>query len=117
MNLWQAWLAFLASLAAEPGAVDQEHPRAAAAVAVAYASMAMDDAPPAPAPKPGECCGDCKGSGVIIHGDGHRTPCPCPATCKCKAKPGAAPACPDGKCRVPGVSPATVSPASLDSRR
>ena len=111
MSIWEIILAFLASLSAEPGAVDLEHPRAAAACQAAYASMAVDVAPPAPAPKPGECCSDCKGTGFITHGDGHRTPCPCPPTCKCKAKPGAAPGCPDGKCRVSGASPAPASPA------
>jgi hypothetical protein len=112
VTIWEATIAFLASLSAEPGAVGEEHPRAAAACQAAYASMAVDAAPPAPGPKPGECCGDCKGTGFITHGDGHRTPCPCPATCKCKAKPGALPTCPDGKCRVPGASPASGSPAA-----
>lgn len=113
MNLWQSFLAALATMAAEPGALEHEHPRAAAACQAAYAAMAVDTAPPAPTPKPGECCGDCRGTGYITHGDGHRTPCPCPASCKCKGGKG----CPDGSCGVPGASPATVSPAGPAGRR
>ena len=30
-----------------------------------------------------KCCGSCK-NGVIVHGDGHTTPCPCPPDCECK---------------------------------
>lgn len=33
-----------------------------------------------------ECCGACQGTGLITHGDGHKTPCPCPPDCKCKQK-------------------------------
>lgn len=43
-----------------------------------------------------ECCGECKGTGVITHGDGHKTPCPCPPDCKCKAAKSVR--CPDVKC-------------------
>jgi hypothetical protein len=117
MTLWQSILAFLASLAAEPGAVEAEHPRAAAAVAVAYAAYASDDdAPPAPA----ECvCGGTCRNGVWKPDGRIEQPCPC--TCeRCKKKPGApamVPMCPDGRCRVPGASPATVLPASPNSRR
>ena len=32
-----------------------------------------------------KCCGGCKGTGFITHGDGHKTPCPCPPDCECKA--------------------------------
>ncbi len=110
--MWRSFIAFLASLAAEPAAVDQEQPRAAAAVAVAYAGFAVDGSAPSPTPAPGKCCGECKG-GWITHGDGHRTPCPCPASCKCKGGAG----CPDGNCGVPGVSPATASPAKPLSGR
>ena len=42
---------------------------------------------PAPEPKPspdGDCCKQCKGTGFITHGDGHKTPCPCPPNCPCK---------------------------------
>lgn len=46
-------------------------------VAVDMAVATMTDAP---APKP-DRCERCKGTGVITHGDGHRTPCPdCQAT-------------------------------------
>lgn len=101
--MWRSFIAFLASLAAEPAAVDQEQPRAAAAVAVAYAGFAVEPPPPAPKPEPSKCCSDCGGKGYIVHGDGHRTPCPCPASCPCK--------------KAPGASPATVSPASNISGR
>ena len=99
ITLWRWFVAFLVWLSADPAEIDLEHPRAAAAVHAARASMAHDagPAPPAPTPtppKPGECCGDCKGTGWIVHGDGHRTACPCPPSCKCKGGKG----CPDGKC-------------------
>lgn len=98
--IWQWIVSVLVWLSADPAQIDLEAPRAAAAVAAARASMANDDAPPppppgpAPEPKPGECCSDCRGTGWITHGDGHRTACPCPSSCPCKA--GAS--CPDGKC-------------------
>ena len=90
--MWQAFLAFLASLAADPVALDREAPRAAAAVAVAYASQATDasPAPPAP-PKPDQKCQSCGGRGYIIHADGHRTDCP---NCDKFERM----TCPDGKC-------------------
>jgi hypothetical protein len=95
ITLWRWLVSLLVWLSADPVEIDLEHPRAAAAVAAARASMAHDTAPapPAPAPKPpapGKCQ-DCKGTGWITHGDGHRTKCPC----------GAAGACPDGKCPAP----------------
>lgn len=37
--MWRSFLAFLASLAAEPAVIDSEPPKAAAAVAVARSSM------------------------------------------------------------------------------
>ena len=95
MGLYELLLWFLAWLSADPVSASLEHPRAAAAVAAARASMAVEGAPaptPAPTPKPGKC-DDCKGTGWIVHGDGHRTRCPC------------------GAAGVPGASPATVSPA------
>lgn len=83
--MWEWLTAFLVWLSADPHAIDREAPRAAGAVAVAYAQFATDAGPqPAPGPKP-DCCEDCGGKGVIVHGDGHRTPCPCPHTCRCKA--------------------------------
>lgn len=94
--MWQWFIAFLVWLSSDPAAIGREAPRAAAAVAAARASLALDAGPsPAPAPSPAKCCEDCKGTGSIVHGDGHRTGCPCPASCKCKTS-GAA--CPDGKC-------------------
>ena len=120
-DMWQSFLAFLASLAADPVALDRETPRAAAAVAAAYATLATEATPapepqPEPAPTPGGCCNECAGRGYIVHADGHRTACPCPSTCKCKTALHQA-SCPGGKCRVPGVSPASVSPATPSSRR
>lgn len=66
-----------------------EAPRCAGAVAAAYASMARGGGEPSPVPpepKPGGCCDECKGTGWITHGDGHKTPCPCPQDCTCKQK-------------------------------
>jgi hypothetical protein len=112
--MWHAFLAWLASLAADPVALDREAPRAAAAVAAAYASLANEmPTPPAP-PDQTKCCQACGGRGYITHADGHRTACPCPATCKCKANFGSrspSPACPDGKCPIPGASLAPDAPA------
>lgn len=99
--MWRSLLAFLASLTADPVAIDREAPRAAAAVAASYSQFAKAEAPtPAPTPKPGDCCSGCKGTGYITHGDGHRTACPCPSSCKCKKA-----ACPDGKCPPKTVLP------------
>ena len=124
--MWHRLLALLASLAADPAALDREPPRAAAAVAVAYAAQATAAPRPTPTPQPDdqeECCGKCNGTGKIKHPDGHVTDCPCPPTCECKkpkaaasdSKSSAAPAaeaadrlvqpggtavCPDGKCNV-----------------
>jgi len=90
------WLLSLVSPAA--AAIDAENARCAACVSVAYAVAATPTpplpAPTPPAPKPGECCAECKGTGFVVHGDGHKTPCPCPPTCKCKASK-----C-DGKCVI-----------------
>jgi hypothetical protein len=51
-----------------------------------------------------KCCGACKGTGFITHGDGHKTPCPCPPDCICKAVRHPASVlkqdCPDGKCTL-----------------
>jgi len=74
-------LALLASILAAfapPG--EFEDAKAAAAVSVAASSMVAGDDRPRPDPRPGprpDVCPDCKGSGWIVHGDGHRTPCPC----------------------------------------
>ena len=83
MNIFQAFLAWLAWLLAPVVTDDLEQARAAAAVSVAAASMVADDSPsPEPGPRPPkpDVCPDCKGTGWIVHGDGHRTPCPCGAT-------------------------------------
>jgi hypothetical protein len=112
--MWHAFLAWLASLAADPVALDREAPKAAAAVAAAYASLASETpTPPAP-PDQTKCCQACGGRGYIVHADGHRTACPCPSTCKCKTNSGSrsqGPACPDGRCPIPGASPASGAPA------
>ena len=100
-------IAWLVWLSADPVAVDAEYPKAAAAVIAARASMAVDSQPPAPTPTPSECVcgGTCKNG--VWKPDG-RIEQRCTCTCeRCKKKPG----CPDGRCRVPGASPATVSPA------
>lgn len=83
--MWKSLLVWLTWLASDPQAIDREAPRASGAVSVAYAATAVEKepAPPTP-PRPG-CCHDCGGKGVIVHGDGHRTPCPCPPSCQCKA--------------------------------
>ena len=83
--MWRELLAFLASLAAEPAVIDSEPPRAAASVHVARSSMEKDSPTPQPDPDEGECCKDCKGTGKIVHADGHQTDCPCPKDCECKA--------------------------------
>lgn len=108
MNLWQTIIAWLVWLTADPMAIDAERPRAAAACQAAYATFATEPPPP-PSPAPKECvCGKTcvngywKPDGRIVQ--------PCNCTCeRCKKKPG----CPDGKCRVPGASPATSLPAKL----
>jgi hypothetical protein len=82
--MWAKLIALLASLAADPAAIDREMPRSCGAVAVAYAATAQDKAPePKPVPpKPAPAvCEQCGGKGFIVHGDGHRTPCP-----NCKGK-------------------------------
>jgi hypothetical protein len=104
MTLWNWILWILTWLSSDPAVFDREAARAAAAVSTARASMVVEapsPTPPAPGPKPKPAkCEDCNGTGWITHGDGHRTKCHCGAA-----------GCPDGKCRVPGASPATVSPA------
>jgi len=54
MSLWHYLLAALASLSAEPNAVERERPKAAAAVAIAYAQFAQEEPVKQEAPKP-EC--------------------------------------------------------------
>lgn len=84
--MWNAILVWLTWMSADPHGIDREAPRASGAVSVAYAATAVDAAPqPTPEPPRPGCCTDCGGKGVIVHGDGHRTPCPCPPSCRCKA--------------------------------
>lgn len=96
--MWQTFLAFLASLAADPVALDHEVPRSAAAVAVAYSQFANEaptpKPPKPPAPRPDQKCQGCGGRGYIVHADGHRTDRPhCDVL---ERMP-----CPDGKCPTP----------------
>lgn len=86
MTAFFVWLASLFFPVAPLSNVDA---KSAAAVAVAYAIVAPSSGEPTPPPPPGpkpkpECCGDCRGTGFVTHGDGHKTPCPCPKTCPCK---------------------------------
>lgn len=119
--MWRTMLAWLASLSADPTALDREAPKASAAVMAAYAAQAAEqtpDAVPTPAPET-KCCSECGGKGYVVQPDGHRTSCPCPPTCHCKrasVSTSKSPGCADGKCPAPGASPASVSP-SLRQRR
>ena len=45
----------------------------------------------------------CDGSGWIIHGDGHRTPCPGCEACQKKSTDNTLEDCPDGKCPTPST--------------
>lgn len=96
--MWKAILAWLASLAADPVALEYETPRAAAAVAVAYSQFANEaptpKPPKPPAPAPDKKCQSCGGRGYIVHADGHRTDCPNCDTFERMT-------CPDGKCPLP----------------
>lgn len=111
MNLWRWFLAWLASLSADPAAIDREPVRCAAAVAAAYAAMLPADAPPtpvppSPAPAACPCEGACKGTG-FYKPDG-RIDAKCRAGCQwCTPRSVLVPApaaalpaeCPDGKCQ------------------
>ena len=51
-----------------------------------------------PDDRPKVCCGECKGTGYVLSGDGlAKVPCPCDDTCECKKKKTG---CPGGKCPV-----------------
>jgi len=54
---------------------------------VAKANGIMDkhegEMKPSPPPQPVSEC-KCGGTGEIVHGDGHKTPCTCEAPCKCE---------------------------------
>jgi hypothetical protein len=81
VTLYRSFLAFLASLSADPAEIDREPPRAAAAVAAAYASLATDTAPtPPPAPAKCACGGKCQGG--IYRPDG-RIEMRCEKDCPC----------------------------------
>lgn len=59
----------------------------------------------APVPDKSCKCGGTCVNGMIVHGDGHKTPCPCPPDCKCKTKgavihPPAIIKCEGGKCTL-----------------
>ena len=84
-EMWQWLLALLASLSADPVAIDAERPKAAAAVAYAYAQFAPADAVPAPAPSPACVCGGTCVNGVWKPDGRIGQKCPCPASCKCKS--------------------------------
>lgn len=115
MSAWRWLIWFLTWLSASPADLPREAARAAASVAAARASMAVVEPGPAPTPPaPGGCCVECRGTGWITHGDGHRTACPCPPSCSCK-KPKTS--CPDGECPVPGAPPVKTSPARPSSGR
>jgi hypothetical protein len=81
MTIYRSFLAFLASLSADPQEIDREPPRAAAAVAAAYASLAPDAAPP-PAPAPGKCGCEGKCESGQYRPDG-RIPMQCEKDCPC----------------------------------
>ena len=99
-GIWNAVVAVLVWLSADPAALDLEAPKAAAAVAAAKASM-LADAPAPPAPSPTACaCGQ-----TCVRGtwkpDGRieqRCACPCQRCVAERAKGGAQP-CTTGTCR------------------
>lgn len=94
MNFWEWLTAALVAASAEPGALENEAPRAAASVAVAYAQFAPEKAPE-PEPPPSKCvCGNTCKNGIWRPDGKIEQPCPCPATCDCKNKKG----CMSGSC-------------------
>lgn len=56
-----------------------------------YEKQMLEKTPVVPTPKPSEEC-KCNGTGKIVQGDGHVTPCTCPAPCTCKPAQEVAPA-------------------------
>ena len=101
--MWRWIIWFLTWLSADPADIGRESARAAASIAAERATMvASPDVPPDPAPPDGTCCIDCGGTGVIVHGDGHKTPCPCPASCACKRP----------RAPMPAASPTPGKPAT-----
>ena len=120
MTYWQALLAWLAALSADPAEIDREHPKAAAAVAVAYASMAPDVAPAPPAPKSCPCGGTCKETGtykpdgrIVMKCEPGCSTCSmksvlaaeCPCGGKCSSKCNCGCQCKDGKCKPNSPAP------------
>ena len=83
MTIYRTFLAFLASLSADPAEIDREPPRAAAAVAAAYATFAPETAPtPPPAPAACGCGGKCangqyRPDGKIVMSCEKDCPCGC----------------------------------------
>ena len=98
-------------------------------VQLSAASLAAEKAPPTPAPDvvphPDKEKCPCKGTGVIVHGDGHKTECPYhgadapePPNRKCSCdQPGFFCACDEkyGECRCPTVEES--SQADCDDTR
>lgn len=99
-QLWNAFVAFLVWLSADPAAIDREAPRAAAAVAAARASMLSEPpAPPAPTPTACDCGSTCvrgvwKPDGRIEQ----RCSCKC-KRCEAERAKGKATTCTTGTCR------------------
>lgn len=98
--IWNAFVAFLVWLSADPAAIDREAPRAAAAVAAARASMLLE-APAPPAPSPAAC--DCGSTCVrgIWKPDGRieqRCSCKC-KRCEAERAKGKPAVCTSGTCR------------------
>jgi hypothetical protein len=88
MTIWRSLLSLLASLSADPAAIDAEPPRAAAAVAAAYATFAPEAAPAPPAPTACPCGGKCQNG--IYRPDG-RIEMRCEKECSCGCRKSAGP--------------------------
>lgn len=86
-SLWRWIVSLLVWLSADPAALEQERPRAAAAVNLAAATLRRDSTPPAPpAPTPTDCaCGGTCKNGVWKPDGRIEMPCPCPKACPCKS--------------------------------
>jgi len=99
-QLWNALVAFLVWLSADPAALDLEAPKAAAAVAAARASLLVEaPAPPAPTPTACDCGSTCVRG--IWKPDGRieqRCACKC-KRCEAERAKGKPTACTSGTCR------------------